>query len=142
MQTKLLAAATVAQRRKTQTKISIFKFRSDYPIKAERFSNHVGQFSLVNQLFEERWLGTIIINVNSDYSGISQGILWAFASSRCFPDYVAVGMLIVVVGLYLVLRVMWQIYQIITGGLQSCIGENVANKSSSRLQSVQLKFKI
>ena len=26
--------------------------------------------------------------------------------------------------------------------MQSCIGENVANTSSSRLQSVQLKFKI
>ena len=119
MQTKLLAAATVAQRRKTQTKISIFKFRSDYPIKAERFSNHAGQSSLVNQLLEENGLGTIILNVYSDSSGISQGILWAFASSWFFPDYVAVGMLIVVVGLYLVLRVMWQIYQMITGGLHS-----------------------
>ena len=67
----------------------------------------------------ENVLGTIILNVYSDYSGISQGILWAFASSWFFPDYVAVGMLIVVVGLYLVLRVMWQIYQMITGGLHS-----------------------
>ena len=116
MQTKLLAAATVAQRRKTQTKISIFKFRSNHLIKAERFSYYAGQSSLVNQLFEEKWF---ILNIYSDYSGISQGILWAFASSWFFPDYVAVGMLIVVVGLYLVLRVMWQIYQMITGGLHS-----------------------